>query len=529
MLLLQGVTYTHPDRTVLFSDIDLVIHKHDKAALIGNNGAGKSTLLQLMAGRLSPAAGVVKNAGSCWYVPQLAEQYSHLTVAEALQVQEQLYALRQILAGNVTELLLTQLNDDWTIEERCTEALAYWGLQQVTADQSMATLSGGQRTKVLLAGIHIHQPELVLLDEPTNHLDADSRKLLYEYISTTRQTIVVVSHDKILLNLMPVMYELSRKGVTVYGGNYDFYAAQKAIERNALQLEVKSAEKALRKAKEVEREAIERQQKLDARGKKKQEKEGLPTISMNTFRNNAEKSTARMKEVHEEKTGTLSENLQQLRKELPVADTMKLAFAYSGLHRGKLLVTAREMNMQYGAQPLWKQPLTIEIRSGERIAIQGQNGCGKTTLLRLLLGQLTPTSGTLERVDMKTVYIDQDYSLIQAHLSVYEQAQQYNDSGLQEHEIKSRLNRFLFTKDDWDKPGSALSGGERMRLLLCMMTIQSLPPDMIVLDEPTNNLDIQNMDILTVAMEAYEGTLVIVSHDAWFTAQIKANRFIVPE
>jgi ATPase subunit of ABC transporter with duplicated ATPase domains len=302
MLLLQGVTYTHPDRTILFSHIDLVINRHDKAAVIGNNGAGKSTLLQLMAGRLTPSAGVLKTDSTPYYVPQLAAQYSTQTVAEALQVQPKLHALQQILNGNVTEEYLTQLNDDWTIEERCKEALAYWGLNHVTPDKPMAALSGGQRTKVLLAGILIHEPEIVLLDEPTNHLDAHSRELLYRYIQQARQTIVVVSHDKTLLNLLPAMYELSRKGITVYGGNYDFYAAQKEIERNALEGEVRSAEKALRKAKEVEREAIERQQKLDARGKKKQEKEGLPTISMNTFRNNAEKSTARMKDVHEEKT-----------------------------------------------------------------------------------------------------------------------------------------------------------------------------------------------------------------------------------
>ncbi|GGH70926.1 ATPase subunit of ABC transporter with duplicated ATPase domains [Filimonas zeae] len=527
MLLLQGVTYTHPDRTLLFSGIDLVIHRYDKAAVIGNNGAGKSTLLQLMAGRLLPAAGVIKADATPYYIPQLAEWYNNQTVAEALQVHQKLHALQQILEGDVSEVHLTQLNDDWTVEERCKEALSYWGLDHVVLNQPMAALSGGQRTKVLLAGILIHEPEIVLLDEPTNHLDAHSRQLLYNYIQEARQTIVVVSHDKALLNMLPVIYELSRKGITVYGGNYDFYAAQKELEKNALQWEVKSAEKALRKAKEVEREAIERQQKLDARGKRKQEKEGLPTIAMNTFRNNAEKSTARMKDVHEEKTGALAENLQQLRKELPVADTMKLAFAYSGVHRGKLLVTAREVNMQFGGRYLWKQPLHIEIRSGERIAVKGQNGSGKTTLLRLLLGQLTPTSGTIERTEMKTVYIDQDYSLIQPGLTVYAQAQTYNDSGLQEHEIKSRLSRFLFTKEDWDKPGSALSGGERMRLLLCIMTISSRPPDIIILDEPTNNLDIQNIDILTAAMEAYEGTLIVVSHDAWFTKQINAGISLV--
>jgi ATPase subunit of ABC transporter with duplicated ATPase domains len=516
MLILQNLNYTHPDKDVLFNDIDLVINKQDKIALVGNNGSGKSTLLKIMAGVLQPSSGTIKTAAQPYYIPQLLGQYNDYTIAEALRIDDKLKALKAILDGDVSEHNLNTLNDDWTIEERSTEALAYWKLDGFDLDEKMATLSGGEKTKVFLAGILIHKPEIVLLDEPSNHLDIQSRELLYNYIQSSASTMVVVSHDKTLLNLLDTVCELSKRVITTYGGNYDFYAEQKAIESNALNQDLKSKEKALRKAKETEREAIERKQKLDARGRKKQDKAGVPTIMLNTLRNSAEKSTSRMKDMHAEKIGNISQELNDIRKELPDADKMKIGFDNSELHKGKILATARDMNFSYAGKPLWEQPLNFIIKSGERIAIKGANGSGKTTLIKIILGKLQPQQGSIDRAEVNAIYIDQDYSLINNTLTVYEQAFQYNHGNLQEHEVKSKLTHFLFTKDYWDKPCSTLSGGEKMRLMLCCLTISTEAPNIIILDEPTNNLDIQNTEILTAAINEYEGTLIAVSHDAVF-------------
>lgn len=526
MLTLQGVTYTHPDKEILFADISLVVNRHDKIALVGNNGTGKSTLLQLMAGNLQPAAGLVKADAKPYYVPQLLGQFNHATVAQALQVHDKLQALKAILDGQVTEANLSLLEDDWTIEERCHEAFAHWQLDNLELAQPMSSLSGGQKTKVFLAGIRIHQPAIVLLDEPSNHLDQHARALLYSYVQSTNQTLVVVSHDRALLNLLNTVAELGKQGITVFGGNYALYEEQKSIENNALNQELKSKEKALRKAKETERESIERQQKLDARGKKKQEKAGLPTISMKTFKNNAEKSTARIKGAHAEKVDSLAQELNQLRAGLPDMDKMRLDLDNSALHRGKILVTAEEVNFGYNDGLLWQQGLNFQLTSGDRVAIKGANGSGKTTLIRMILGALQPVAGTLQRAPVSAIYIDQDYSLINHTLTVYEQAEQYNTGALQEHEIKIRLSRFLFTKEHWNKPCQALSGGEKMRLMLCCLTIGNQAPDMIVLDEPTNNLDMQNTGILTAAINDYKGTLLVVSHDEYFLQQIGVKEVI---
>ena len=526
MLILQNISYIHPNKDLLFDNINLAVNNHDKIALIGNNGSGKSTLLKIIASELQLSGGQLSVDTKPYYVPQIFGQYNHLTVAQALRIENKVNALKEILNGNVTEENYTFLDDDWTIEDRCNNALDYWQLKDLDLSKKMETLSGGQKTKVFLAGIYIHEPELVLLDEPSNHLDISGRQLLYDFIQSTQSTLIAVSHDRKLLNLLNTVCELSKRGITVYGGNYDFYTEQKQIESNALNQELQSKEKALRKAKEKERETLERQQKLDSRGKKKQEKAGVARIMMNTLRNNAENSTSKMKSVHTEKIGSVSQELQELRSSLPDIDKMKFGFDNSALHKGKILFTANDLNISYDTQPLWTENLNFKIISGERIALKGKNGSGKTTLIKLILGNIEPQTGTVYRADNKSVYIDQDYSLIDDKLKVYEQAEQFNTSALQEHEIKIRLNRFLFTKEDWDKSCNALSGGEKMRLMLCCLTINNQSPDIIILDEPTNNLDIQNIEILTRAINEYRGTLIVVSHDETFLEQTNIERTI---
>lgn len=526
MLILQNISYTHPNKSLLFDNINLTVNTNEKIALIGNNGSGKSTLLKLISKELQPLDGQLFVDTEAYLVPQIFGQFNHLTIGQALKIESKLNALQEILKGNVSQENYTTLDDDWTIEERCNAALKHWQLANLDLSQKMETLSGGQKIKVFLTGISIHQPDLVLLDEPSNHLDIPGRQLLYDFIRSTQSTLIIVSHDRKLLNLLSKVAELSKRGITVYGGGYDFYTGQKQIENKALNQDLLSREKTLRKAKEKERETLERQQKLDSRGKGKQEKAGVARIMMNTLRNNAEKSKSKLKRIHAEKIDGIRKELQELRSALPDTDKMKFGFDNSVLHKGKILVKAVEINYSYSNQRLWKDNFSFQITSGRRFVLQGLNGSGKTTLIKIILGKLEPQTGTIYRTDNKAVYIDQDYSLIDNHLKVYEQAQQFNITALQDHEIKVRLNRFLFTRDDWDKPCSALSGGEKMRLILCCLTISNHPPDIIILDEPTNNLDIQNTEILTAAINNYQGTLIVVSHDETFLGQIKIEQTI---
>lgn len=526
-LSIQQLTYVHPDKEVLFQNISFSVNKAQKVALIGNNGCGKSTLLQIIGKELSAAEGVIICPETPYYVPQHFGQYDKRTVAEALKANDRIEALHAIIGGNASAYNFTRLNDDWEIEERCLTALASWGLNHLSLQQPMLSLSGGEKTKVFLAGIAVHNPEVILMDEPTNHLDTRSREQLYEFIRKSNASILIVSHDRTLLNQLDFTFEMTRKGITAYGGNYEFYKAQKKLELNALQAQLGEKEKSLRLAKKTAREAAERKQKQDVRGKKSNEKGGIPRIMMNVLKDKAEKSTTKLNDIHAEKMEGLSSSISQLRNALPGTKSMKLNFDSSNLHIGKILVNTSDVCFQYNNHPLWQQPLSFQIRSGERIAISGGNGSGKTTLLKLILGELEPTKGEIDRAQFSPIYVDQEYSLIRKQCTLLEQVIMFNSRCLPEHEIKIILNRYLFPKEVWNKSCNKLSGGEKMRLMFCCLMVSNNMPDLFVLDEPTNNLDIQSMEIITEAIKEYRGTLLVVSHDSYFIEEIAVERVIV--
>jgi ATPase subunit of ABC transporter with duplicated ATPase domains len=524
MILLQNISFGFPGGDLLFNYTHLTIPSHTKSALVGSNGMGKSTLLKMIAGEIQPLSGNITTSGSVFYIPQMFGNFNHLTIAECLKIDQKLNALQKITNGEADEIYFEILNDDWDIEERCQQALEHWGLDNFELSQKLEGLSGGQKTKVFLAGIQISQPDIIILDEPTNHLDLDGRKILYDLIDKTDATVVIVSHDRTLLNLVDTIFELSNQGIATYGGNYDFYAEQKEVEEEALHNDIHAKERALKKAKEKERETLERKQKLDAKGKQKQEKSGVARIMMNTLRNNAEKNSSKLKSVHAEKISGISDGLRDLRSSLKNSEQMKVNFNDSNLHSGKILITAEDINFNYGNGNLWKENVNLEIRSGERISIKGSNGSGKTSLIKLLLGNTEPSEGIIDRAEFNSIYIDQEYSLIDNDSTLYDFVQTFNDHALQEFEVKTLLSRFLFGKDTWDKKCGMLSGGERLRLLLCGLSISNKAPDMIILDEPTNNLDLQNVEILTHSIKDYHGTLLVISHDEVFLEEIGIDR-----
>jgi ATPase subunit of ABC transporter with duplicated ATPase domains len=214
MLFLHNISFGFPAGNLLFNTINLTIPTHTKSALSGSNGTGKSTLLKIMAKEIEPLEGTVNIQGNILYVPQMFGNFNHLTVAECLKIDKKREALRQITNGKADEIYFETLNDDWDIEERCQTALQHWKLEHLDLNQTLESLSGGQKTKIFLAGIRIHQPDIILLDEPTNHLDLEGRNLLYDFIERTNSTVVIVSHDRALLNRVDTIFELSNQGGT---------------------------------------------------------------------------------------------------------------------------------------------------------------------------------------------------------------------------------------------------------------------------------------------------------------------------
>lgn len=518
--------YVHADKEPLFQNISLTVNKGQRLALVGNNGSGKSTLLRILEGSLKPSSGEVVCASRPYYVPQHFGQFDHLTVAEALRVDGPIKALHAILAGDASVENFTRLNDDWSVEERCLSALAFWDLGHLQLSQPMHLLSGGEKTKVFLSGISVHTPEIILMDEPTNHLDISSRDKLYEMVRTGRSTLLIVSHDRTLLNLLPGICELERNGVTLYGGNYDFYREQKELALTALQNQLDEKEKELRLARKVARETLERKNKANAHSDKTSFKKGISRMAVNTLKDKAEKSTVRLNDVHGEKIVSLQSSVAELQNTIPDMRALQTNFNSSALHTGKILITAEQVNFGYSSSCLWPSPLDFRIRSGDRVHITGNNGSGKTTLVRLLLGELQPVSGAITRADFSYLYIDQECSVIDPALTVFEQTERFNTGHKAEHELKSILNRYLFPYGTWDKPCACLSGGEKIRLLFCCLMIGNNTPDLFILDEPTNNLDIQSVEIITAAIKSYRGTVLLISHDLYFVKEIQINRSI---
>ncbi|TRX43834.1 ABC-F family ATP-binding cassette domain-containing protein [Bacteroides sp. HF-5092] len=538
---IQQISYIHPDKEVLFSDLNFAISKGQKLGLVGNNGCGKSTLLQIIAGQLSPSSGVIVRPDDLYYIPQHFGQYDSLTIAQALQIERKQQALHAILAGDVSNEHFTMLNDDWNIEERSIAALDLWGLGQFTLSYPMNLLSGGEKTRVFLAGMDIHHPSVILMDEPTNHLDSSGRQRLYDWVEKYRSTLLVVSHDRTLLNLLPEICELEKHQINYYGGNYEFYKEQKTLMQEALQQRIEEKEKALRIARKVARETAERRDKQNVRGEKSNIKKGVPRIVLNALQGKSEKSTSKLTGVHQEKAEKLTNERNQLRGSLSPTAALKTDFNSSSLHTGKILVTAKEINFSYHSnsinndiqensiskQQLWQAPVSFQLKSGDRLRIEGANGSGKTTLLKLITGQLQPQEGTLTRTDFSYVYLNQEYSIIDDRNSILEQAYAFNSRNLPEHEIKIILNRYLFPASEWDKSCRKLSGGEKMRLAFCCLMISNNTPDMFILDEPTNNLDIQSIEIITATIKNYAGTVIAISHDNYFIQEIGVEQCIL--
>ena len=538
---IQQISYIHPDKEVLFSDLNFAISKGQKLGLVGNNGCGKSTLLQIIAGQLSPSSGVIVRLDDLYYIPQHFGQYDSLTIAQALQIERKQQALHAILSGDASNENFVILDDDWNIEERSIAALDLWGLGQFTLSYPMNLLSGGEKTRVFLAGMDIHHPSVVLMDEPTNHLDSSGRQRLYDWVEKYRSTLLVVSHDRTLLNLLPEICELEKHQINYYGGNYEFYKEQKTLMQEALQQRIEEKEKALGIARKVARETAERRDKQNVRGEKSNIRKGVPRIVLNALQGKSEKSTSKLTGVHQEKAEKLTNERNQLRGSLSPTAALKTDFNSSSLHTGKILVTAKEINFSYHSnsinndiqensiskQQLWQAPVSFQLKSGDRLRIEGANGSGKTTLLKLITGQLQPQEGTLTRTDFSYVYLNQEYSIIDDRNSILEQTYAFNSRNLPEHEIKIILNRYLFPASEWDKSCRKLSGGEKMRLAFCCLMISNNTPDMFILDEPTNNLDIQSIEIITATIKNYAGTVIAISHDNYFIQEIGVEQCIL--
>lgn len=503
----------------LIEDADILINEGEKVALVGINGSGKTTFLKIVAGEMSPDSGIVtfaKNT-SFAYLKQINNIDTDLTIEEELttvikpilDMEERFLKLQEeISKANEKELdalyaeydrlqHALELNDAYMAKSKLTGILKGLGFIEEEFSRKVSTLSGGQKTRVYLAKILLTEPDIILLDEPTNHLDLSSIEWLESYLNNYKKAVLIVSHDRYFLDkIVTKVIDIDNKKVETYNGNYtEFIKKKKELKESAMRAY-------------LNREAqIKRQEEVIEK--------------LKSF--NREKSVKRA-----ESRQKALDRIERIDKPTEERSDMDLFFSQS-IESGKDVLHIEGLSKSFGHRKLFEN-VNIDVKRGEHIAILGDNGTGKTTLLKILNNLTEPDSGYIRfGTNVSIAYYDQEHQDLDRNKTIFDEIHDEHPD-MNNTEVRNVLASFLFTGDEVFKPISSLSGGERGRVSLAKIMLSTA--NLIILDEPTNHLDITSKEILENAIREFEGTVIYVSHDRYFINQtatrilyLKDNKF----
>ncbi|MFC0626867.1 ABC-F family ATP-binding cassette domain-containing protein [Kribbella deserti] len=500
------LTFAWPDGEFVFDGLSFVAGPV-RSGLIGRNGTGKSTLLRLIAGRLQPQQGELRIAGRLGYLPQDFTLGVDQVVAEVLGIARIRQAIAAIERGDASAANLAVVGDAWDVEERAEATLAKLGLGGIGLDRRIGQLSGGETVLLGLAARLLDRPDVLLLDEPTNNLDRDARARLYDAVEAFRGALLIVSHDRELLDRVDQIGDLRNGRIGWYGGNLSAYERAVAIEQEAAERAVRMAAADLRKQK---RELAAARIKLDRRqryGQKMWDTKREPKVVMGNRKQDAQVAAGKHRHLHLNRLATADQALTEAEAFVHDDDSIRIDLPETAVPTGREVVRLVR-RIRTG------QRIALEVRGPERIALQGPNGVGKTTLLRALARDpLVPCRFLPQRLDV----LDNTLSIAENLAKTAPEA----DNNVR----RARLARFLFRGREADQLVNTLSGGERFRATLAALLLAEPPPQLLILDEPTNNLDLASVAQLTDALLAYQGALIVASHDQTWLDTIGITRW----
>ncbi|MCX4683337.1 ATP-binding cassette domain-containing protein [Kitasatospora purpeofusca] len=518
-----NLSFSWPDDTPVVQDLSFAVGP-GRTGLVAPNGSGKSTLLRLLAGELRPSAGSVTVDGVLGHLPQTLPLTAGLTAAEVLGVAEVIRAIDAVESGDVDERHFTTIGDDWDIEERTRDRLDRLGLGHLALDRDLGTLSGGQIVSLGLAGQLLRRPDVLLLDEPTNNLDRDARHRLYDALDDFHGCLLLVSHDRELLDRTDRIAELDRGGLHFFGGNFTAYEEAVRAGQEAAERTVRSAEQELKREKRELQQARERAERRQSNAARNLKNAGLPKIFAGTMKRGAQEAAGRSGQVHAGRVGEARARLDEAERGLREEQRIVVELPDTQVPAGRTLFLGERLRVRLGGRELFADPgADLTVRGPERIALTGSNGSGKSTLLRLIDGSLAPDGGTVRRAEDRIARLSQRLDLLDPDRTV---AENFAASAPErpEAERMNLLARFLFRGAGAHLPVGLLSGGERLRATLACVLCADPAPHLLLLDEPTNNLDLVSVGRLESALTAYRGAFVVVSHDERFLERIGVTR-----
>ena len=508
--------WSAPDGTAVLRDLTTSFAA-ERIGITGRNGVGKSTLLRLIAGDVPPTTGQVTISGTIARLRQSTQVAPGETIADLMAITPALAALERAAAGEASVDELAEI--DWTLEPRAQEALAALGLA-APLDTPLAHLSGGQRMRAALAGAVFAAPDFLLLDEPTNDLDVAGRAAVADLLRGWRTGALVVSHDRALLEEMDAIVELTSLGAQRYGGNWSAYRARKAIELDVAAHDVAVAERRVAVVKRTAQQTAERQQRRDAAGARKGAKGDLPKILLGMRRDRAEKSGGDNARLAERQIADASQALATAAEKIERVQPLKVTLARTGLAGSQRVLDVDHVTFGYDAPVLDR--VSLSLTGPERVAITGANGTGKSTLLALIARHLSPQAGAIRR-HVPLVMVDQQVSLLHARETIAANFARHHPH-VDNNACRAALARFGFRAEAADKVVDTLSGGQRLRAGLACVLGGPVLPGLLLLDEPTNHLDLESIAAVEAGLQAYDGALLVVSHDAAFLDAIGLTR-----